>query len=325
MTDPVKVLVTGASGFVGRAVCRVLRAEGHWVRGAVRRAGACSPSTVDEETVTGDLGASTELAAAVAEIDVVVHLAARVHVMRETSDDPLADFMRVNRDGTLRLAEAAVAAGAKRFVFVSTIGVNGDGADRSDRAGYVETDVPRPHSPYSESKWQAELGLAAVGASSGLEVVIVRPPLVYGPGVPGNFLSLLRWAERGVPLPLRNTANRRSMIYVDNLAAFIATCVAHPAAAGETFVISDDEPVSTTALIQDLAHAMGRPALLFPVHRGLVRRVARALGRERVVHQLFGSLVVNASKARSRLGWHAPVTRDEALLATVSWYRDQPR
>lgn len=317
--------MTGASGFVGGAVCRVLRAEGHWVRGAVRRAGSCSSATIDEEVVIGELDNEIQLAAAVDGVDVVVHLAARVHVMRETASDPTAEFMRVNRDGTLRLADATVAEGARRFVFVSTIGVNGDGSEPSDGRAYVETDAPRPHSPYSESKWQAERGLAALVERTSLETVIVRPPLVFGPRVPGNFLALLRWAERGVPLPLGNTANHRSMIYVENLAAFVAICAAHPAAAGETFLISDDEPVSTTALIQELSRALGRRARLFPVHRGLVRWVARALGRERVIRQLFGTLIVDASKARDRLGWHPPVSREQALRETASWYREQPR
>lgn len=316
-----RVLVTGASGFVGRAVCSTLRANGHFVRAALRRPGTGEPVSTDEEIFIRDLGPGADLACAVSGIDVVVHLAARVHVMRETSQDPLAEFLRVNRDGTLQLAAAAVAAGVRRFVFISTIGVNGDGAERSDGRPYLESDAPRPHSPYSESKWAAERGLAEVSARTALEIVIVRPPLVYGPGVPGNFLSLLKWAERGVPLPLGNTGNQRSMIYVGNLAAFIALCVAHPAAAGETFLISDDEPVSTTELIETLARAMDRRARLFPVPRRLVRLASRVLRREKVVHQIFGSLTVNANKARERLGWRAPVERDQAFRDTVSWYR----
>jgi nucleoside-diphosphate-sugar epimerase len=245
--------------------------------------------------------------------------------MRETASDPLAEFRKVNRDGTERLAKQAATQGVKRFVFLSTLGVNGDERDQRgpSPAAFTEADPPRPRNLYSRSKWEAEQALHRLSEAAGLETVIVRAPLVYGTDAPGNFLELIRWTKRGLPLPLGSTRNRRSLIYVENLTDFLALCLRHPLAAGETFLVSDSEAVSTTELIRQIARRRGRPARLFPFPEGLLRPVAKGLGRERTVDRLFGSLVVDAGKARERLQWSPPVSLEEGLTKTMEGYREE--
>lgn len=309
------VLVTGATGFVGRVTCGALRARGLVVRAAVRRANQAL-GVADEEVVVGEIDGATRWDAALDGVDSVVHLAARAHVLRETSRSPEAEYQRVNHDGSAALGAAAAARSIRRFVFASTIGVLGDGRETA----YSEADLPRPISPYGRSKLAAEHALMRIAKDSALELVIVRPSLVYGPGAPGNFARLLEWAYRGWPLPLGGTRNARSLMYVENLAQFFAHCLAHPAAAGETFVISDPEVRSTTALIESLASALHRRARLFAVPSSLVEIAARAVRMQRTYERLFGSLVVDASKARDRLGWSSPVSMDEGLAKTAAWY-----
>lgn len=314
----VRVLVTGATGFVGAALVPALRARGHVVRAALRREPAACDA--DERVVVGDLAPGTDWRAAVDGVDAVVHLAARVHVMHDAAADPLAEFRRVNVEGTVALARAAAAAGVRRFVFVSSIKVNGEGT--APGTAYSERDPPAPRDPYGRSKAEAETALRAVSAETGIEVVIVRPPLVYGPGVRANFLRLLAWAERGVPLPFGAVDNRRSLVYVGNLADALVACVEHPAAAGCVFLVSDGEDLSTGDLVRRIARALGRQPRLLPVPAGLLGGLARLAGRGAEADRLLGSLRVDPSALRERLGWSPPHRVDDALAATARWFTE---
>jgi UDP-glucose 4-epimerase len=308
-----KVLVTGATGFVGSALRARLAASGVEVVPAVR-----SMSGLPHEVAVGNLDASTDWQSALTGCDAVVHLAARVHVMDDTAHNPLALYRATNLDATLNLARQAAQAGVKRFVFISTIKVNGEGRD----APYRETDVPAPEDAYAISKWEAEQGLQRIAADTGLEVVILRPPLVYGPGVGANFLRLMQTVQKGWPLPLGAVRNRRSLLYLGNFVDAIRLCVEHPAAAGQTFLLDDGEAVSTPQLIRALARAMGRPARLLPVPVGVLELAGTLLGRREAVARLTGSLFVDGSAIRSRLGWVPPYTLEQGLAETVAdWQR----
>lgn len=304
-----KVLVTGATGFVGPALCDRLKVAGLTVIPALRRG-----LGLTNEVVTGDIGSSTDWRMALKGCDVVVHLAARVHMMRENVQDPLAMYRATNTDATLNLARQAVAAGVKRFISISTIKVNGEGRD----VAYRETDVPAPEDAYAISKWEAEQGLRQIAAETGLEVVILRPPLVYGPGVKANFLRLLRTVARGWPLPLGAIRNRRSLLYLGNFVDAIRICVEHPAAAGQTFLLDDGEAVSTPDLIRAVAHALGRPARLLAVPVGVLKLAGALLGKRAAVARLTGSLFVDSTSMRTRLGWKPPYTLQQGLEATVA-------
>jgi UDP-N-acetyl-alpha-D-quinovosamine dehydrogenase len=301
----VKVLVTGANGFVGRAVLERLRRDGYAVRAAIRTNSGMLPP--DVERTTGDLHPDRDWSDSLHGVDVVIHLAARVHVMRETAADQLDEYRRVNVDGTVNLASCAAAAGVRRFVFVSTLKVNGE-AGR-----FTEHDGPAPAGPYAQSKHEAEVALRRIAKEHGFEVVIIRPPLVYGPGVQANFGLLMRVIARGIPLPLGAIRNQRSLIGIDNLVDFITACLAHPAAANETFLVADDEDLSTPDLVRRLARAMGRPARLFPMPSSLLRLGASLCGRRDDADRLLNSLQADISKARTRLSWSPPVSVDDAL------------
>ncbi|WP_291346906.1 NAD-dependent epimerase/dehydratase family protein [Desulfobacula sp.] len=260
-------------------------------------------------------------------IDVVIHTAASAHIMNDSAADPLAEFRKVNTAGTLKLARQAVAAGVRRFVFISSVKVNGEKTGRQVegvRRSFSEEDVPEPQDAYAVSKYEAEQGLMAIAEETELEVVIIRPPLVYGPGVKANFRLLMKWVQRGVPLPLGAVHNKRSFVALDNLVNFIIHCMDHPKAANEVFLISDEEDVSTTELLQKMARAFGKRSLLLPVPVGLMTFVAGLLGKRNVADRLFGSLQVDSSKARDLLGWKPVVSMDRALtgvrfgLASVS-------
>ena len=304
-----RVLVTGANGFVGRTLCECLNAHGHIVVPAVRRV-----SGLAGEAVVGEFDGATDWASALAACDAVVHLAARVHVMNDTVQDPLALYRATNTEATLNLARQAVQAGVKRFVFVSTVKVNGEGRDTA----YRETDVPAPEDAYAISKWEAEQGLRRIARETGLEVVILRPPLVYGPGVKANFLRLMRTVEKGWPLPLGAVRNRRSLLYLGNFVDAIRLCVEHPAAAGQTFLLDDGEAVSTPELIRAVARAMGRPARLLAVPVGMLELAGALLGKRAAVARLTGSLFVDSSAIRLRLAWTPPYTMRQGLDATVA-------
>jgi nucleoside-diphosphate-sugar epimerase len=306
-----RLLVTGASGFVGRAVlARAVGESALQVRAAARRH-APSGAAGAENVLVGDLTPDTDWSEALGGVDAVVHAAARVHVMSETAADPLAEFRRVNVAGTLNLARQAAESKVRRFIFISSIKVNGEGT-RPGRP-YTPEDVPAPLDPYGISKHEAEVALRRLAQETNLEMVIIRPVLVYGPGVKGNFLAMMRWLNRGVPLPLRSIENRRSLLALDNLVDFILTCVHHPLASNETFLVSDGEDLSTADLIRRLARAMGRPSRLIPVPSAVLMAGATLVGRREVAQRLIGSLQVDISKARRILSWAPPVSVDEGL------------
>jgi nucleoside-diphosphate-sugar epimerase len=306
----VRVLVTGASGFVGRALVARLQREAGWnVRCAVRGAGVQIAGCA-ETIVMGDIE-RTDFGAAVGGVDAVVHLAARVHHMRD-SDDAAGQYRETNTEATRRLAQHAAAAGVRRFVFLSTVKVNGD-------SGMLrETDETHPAGPYATSKWDAECALRDLAGNTGMEIVIVRPPLVYGPGVRANFAALMRAVVAGVPLPLGAVHNARSLVAVDNLVDFIVTCVRHPAAANEVFFVSDGRDLSTSELVRLIARAAGRRARLLAVPTGALRLLGRMTRRTDAIERLVGSLTVDITKARTRLHWSPPLSVEEGVRRAVT-------
>jgi nucleoside-diphosphate-sugar epimerase len=310
------VLVTGATGFVGRAVCAKLLAESIDVRGPVRDSGCMEKLPVDVQTVPiGGIGPDTDWSEALMGVDTVIHLAARVHVMDDRSGDPLTAFRLVNVEGTERLARMAATQGVKRFVFVSSIKVNGEGTFLGKP--FKADDSPTPVDPYGVSKMEAEQGLLQLARETGLEVVIIRPPLVYGPGVKANFAAMLKLLDKGVPLPFGAIHNQRSLVALDNLVDLIITCINHPQAANQVFLVSDNEDISTTELLNKAANAMGKRPILLPVPVSIMRLGAKFLGKKNVADRLFGSLQVDISKARNLLGWTPPINVDEGLRRTV--------
>jgi UDP-glucose 4-epimerase len=306
-----RVLVTGASGFVGSALlARLVEDHRYPVRAALREAKLNLAGTVDQ-VLTGDLDANTEWESALADVDVVVHAAARVHMLRERESEPLRAFRSVNVEGTLRLAHAAAACGVRRFVFLSTIKVNGESTPpgRPFRAD----DPPAPRDAYAISKREAEDTLFALAVATGMEVVVIRAPLVYGPGVKANFASLMRLLRSGVPLPFGAIDNRRTLIGLDNLVDLIVTCIEHPAAANQTFLAGDGEDLSTTDLLRRLGSALGRPARLIPVPAGCIAWIARVFGQRAIAERLCGSLQADIGKTTTLLGWRPPVDVDTGL------------
>lgn len=313
-----RVLVTGASGFIGRALCRHLLRQGWSVRAATRLAPNATAIPAGAEVVhIAAVGGNTDWSEALVGVDAVVHLAARVHVMHESDPDPLAAFRSVNADGTNHLAVMAAQAGARRFVYVSSIKVNGE---QTTRLPFTEADAPRPRDAYGISKWEAEQALWATASQTGLEVVVVRPPLVYGPDAPGNFNRLLRFIRQGVPLPLSSIRNQRSFMYVENLCDAVRVCLQHPAAAGRTFLLSDGEDISTPELIRLLSGYLGRRSRMFPFPPSLLRAAANLLDRQEEATRLLGSLCVNSSAIRQALGWSPPYSMREALRDTARGY-----
>jgi nucleoside-diphosphate-sugar epimerase len=312
-----RFVVTGANGFVGHALCLEALSRGLDVQPATRS--ACDLLGVGASLAVGSLHESTDWRAALVNCAAVVHLAARVHVMQEEADDPLTDFRRVNVQGTINLANQAAAAGVKRFVYVSSIKVNGEATQllfpfRADGE-------PSPSDAYGISKKEAEEGLRDIAAKTGMEVVIIRPPLVYGPGVKANFASMIRWLESGIPLPLGAIRNRRSLVSLVNLVDLIIICLTHPAAANQTFMVSDGEDVATTELLRRMGKAMGQSARLVPVPEGLLKLMASLLGKSDMAQRLCGSLQVDISKTRELLGWTPPQTLDEGLAQAALWFK----
>jgi nucleoside-diphosphate-sugar epimerase len=310
------ILITGVTGFVGGALVKRLMAGGACggVVASLRRLDASLPDGVKLVQV-GDLLPTTDWSMALQQVDAVVHCAARVHVMQDSANNPLEAYRHVNVQGTLNLAQQAAQAGARRFVFVSSIKVNGEAT--LPGKPFRADDEPAPLDPYGLSKMEAEQGLREFSAQTGMEVVIVRPPLVYGPGVKANFASMMRWLAKGVPLPLGAIHNTRSMVALDNLVDCLVTCLKHPAAAGQTFLVSDGEDVSTSQLLRRTAHAMGKPARLLPVPAVFLQWGASLLGKGDVAQRLCGSLQVDISKTRQLLGWSPPLTLDQGLKKAV--------
>lgn len=316
------VLLTGASGFVGKAVLEGLLSRDYSVVAALRNA----PSTPDSRVAVArfeTLDGETQWHAALAGVETVIHSAARVHVMNDTEADPLAAFRKVNVEGTLNLARQAVNAGVKRFVFVSSIKVNGEGTEKG--RPYTADDVPAPADPYGVSKMEAEEGLRALSRETGLEVVIIRPVLVYGPGVKANFLAMMRWLDKRIPLPFGAIDNRRSLVALGNLADLVITCVNHPGAANQTFLVSDGEDLSTTGLLQRMAAALGRRAMLLPVPSSVLELAAGLLGKRSLSQRLCGSLQVDIEKTRTLLGWTPPISVDQALGLAARDYQEKSR
>lgn len=309
------ILVTGANGFVGRAaLSRLTREPDVHLRGAVRRKGLSLPAGI-ETAIVGDLAEETDWIAALRGVDVVVHAAARVHVMRDAAANPLAEFRRTNVGGTLGLARQAAAAGVGRFVFLSSIKVNGEGT--APGRPFRASDTPHPADPYGVSKLEAEEGLRSIGSETGMETVIIRPVLVYGPGVKANFRAMMNWLKRGIPLPFGAVHNRRSLVALDNLVDLIAVCVRSPAAANRVFLVCDGEDLSTTELLRRMAAALGVKPRLVPVPAALLKNAAKMLGHGDLAQRLFGSLQVDIGETRRILGWHPPVPVDAALAAAA--------
>ena len=318
------VLVTGANGFIGRALCKRMPADGYQVRGAVRdrRQMTVLPSGVERAQI-GNIGPKTDWSKALAGIAGIVHLAARVHVMHDSAADPLSAFRQVNVAGTERLAQQAAEAGVKRMVYLSSVKVNGEETEVRGRRpeegrgvlqyARTEKDVPDPQDPYAVSKCEAERVLREIAVDTGLEVVILRPPLVYGPGVRGNLLKLQRLVSTGMPMPLASIRNRRSLIYVGNLVDAIITCLVHPKAAGETFLVSDGRDLSTSELIRLMAEAMGRKACLLPFPPSLLKIMGKLTGRSAEIERVVGSFCVDSRKIRTMLGWKPLFTVEEGM------------
>ena len=321
------VLITGANGFAGRSVCRLLLKRGWRVRAAVRdptQADALR-NTLDapedlEVVLVQNIGPDTHWKELFRECKAVVHLAARVHMMRDHAVDPLGEFRRVNREATIKLAGDAVAAGVRKFLFASTVKVNGED---SGIGGFRESDPPAPADPYAISKFEAEQALLALAQAGTLDVTILRPPLMYGPGVKGNFLSLLRAVAKGLPLPLGAVANRRSLLYVENFADSIAAALAQPRAASRVFLVSDGDDMSTPEIVRRVARALGRPARLLSVPRRLLLLAGSCCGNRAAVERLVGNLAVDITSIRTDLGWTPPFAVDAGLLATARWYRER--
>ena len=308
-----RVLVTGANGFVGQAFCKEAIARGINTSAATRSYCEILPNI--KGFVVGDIHKETDWSMALKDRDVVIHLAARVHVMLDSADDPLTEFRKVNTVGTEHLARSAAANGVKRFVYISSVKVNGE--ETTGNQSYSENSLPNPQDPYSISKWEAEQELQRVAEETGLEVVIVRTPLVYGADVKGNFAQMISVLKRGLPLPFASVRNKRSLIYVGNLVDALLLCATHPAAAGQTYLVSDGEDLSTSDLLHNLSTAMGRASRLFKFPITLLKIAGRLTGKSKQTDRLLGSLQVDSSKIRRELGWLPSYSVKQGLQKTL--------
>jgi nucleoside-diphosphate-sugar epimerase len=309
-----KVLVTGANGFVGKNLCRQLLAENYTVNAAVRE--VCDFSNQVEIYPVGNIDEHTNWEVALIGCDTVFHLAARVHVLKDNSNNPLMEFRRVNTIATEHLARSAVAKGIKRFVYVSSIKVNGEEANRP----YSELDTPNPRDAYGISKLEAEKVLKKIAKETGLEVVIVRPPLVYGEGVKGNFGQMMIVLKKGIPLPFSSIKNLRSLIYVENLVSALMLCAIHPNASGQTYLVSDGHDLSTPDLLCCIGNAIKRPARLFACALVILKFLGKLTGKSNEINRLLGSLQVDSRKIRNELGWIPPFTFYDGISRTVQGY-----
>ncbi len=308
-----KVLITGVTGFVGKELCAELLSQGHEILVAVRTKVAAIKNV--EMTMVGEIDRGTDWSTALRDVDVVIHLAARVHVMHDTVVDPLAEFRKVNVDGTLNLALQAAKAGIKRFIFISSVKVNGELTEIDQP--FTENDTANPQDAYGVSKFEAEQGLLKISQETGMEIIIIRPPLIYGAGVKANFASMMRAVKRGMPLPLGAIHNQRSFVYVGNLVSLITKCIDHPVAANQVFLVSDGHDLSTTKLLQECANAFGVKVRLLPVPQKLIEVGAAMLGKRAVAQRLCGNLQVDITKARTLLGWEPPFSVQVGLKATA--------
>ena len=309
------IAVTGANGFIGRALCDHLEKKGVSVRRLVKR----SYSHLSSEFEIGDIGKETDFSKALIGVSTVIHCAARVHVINESAPDSMVEFRRINSSATIRLAQESYKAGVRRFIFLSSIKVNGE----LTKLGHPFTpevfSCPKDH--YGASKYEAEVGLTALAKETGMEIVIIRPPLVYGPGVRANFLSMMNWLSRGLPLPLGAiTKNKRSLIYIENLIDMIIICTTHAAAANQIFLVSDGEDLSTKELLERMALAMGLPSKLIPIPVPLIFLITKLIGRPDIYNRLCGTLQINLTKTEELLGWSPRVSLDEGLRKTAEHF-----
>ncbi|HEY0665516.1 MAG TPA: NAD-dependent epimerase/dehydratase family protein [Gallionella sp.] len=315
------LLITGASGFIGEALCEEAVAQGFKVKGATRSEVNFGGGV--DNVIVDQIDGSTDWALALKNVEVVIHLAARVHVMRDTAADPLAEFRRVNLHGTTNLAKQAASHKVRRFVYVSTIKVNGERTAEGQR--FKASDQVDPQDNYAVSKWEAEQELRKIAHETGMEIVIIRPPLLYGPAVKGNFLSLLRAVDKGIPLPLASIRNARSMLYLGNLTDILLRCVTAPVAAGKTYLVRDGEDISMPDLVRLLGEGMGKRVRLFPLPLGLLGKLAAVAGRSAAFDRTTGSLLIDDAPIREELGWKPKFTLREGLQATARWYQQQGR
>ena len=314
------ILVTGSTGFIGQALITQLDIHSFKPLASVRKQTSLFSSHI-KQMAGGDILPNTAWKEALSNIDIVIHLAARVHVMNDTNTNPLAEFRKVNTEGTLNLARQAADSGVKRFIFLSSIKVNGEVTDLN--SPFLSKDTYVPSDPYGLSKYEAEQGLKKFAKETGMEVVIIRPPLVYGPNVKANFLSMMKWLYKEVPLPLGSIHNKRSLVALENLIDLIIACINHPAAANQTFLVSDDEDLSTTDLLQRMTKALGKPSRLLPIPSNIITLGATLLGKSAVAQRLCGSLQVDISHTKNTLGWKPPVSVGEALQKTADAYLSQ--
>ena len=312
------ILITGASGFVGSALCNALADRGCPVRRAVRNCGMTLAKNSDI-AVVGEIDGRTQWDKTLIGVDCVIHLAARTHMVEAADEMTLALYRRINVDGTQHLAESASRCGVRRIVFLSSIKVNGEFTDGG--APFTEHDLPRPQDAYGITKWEAEQALRRVAADHGLEVIILRPPLVYGPGVKGNMLRLMRLIKHGAPLPFASIRNQRSLIYVGNLVQAILLCTCVPVVGAHTYLVSDGEDVSTPELAERLGNALGIAARLFPVPKSVLALVGKLVRREHEIARLTNSLQINSMKIRTELGWIPRCSLAEGLADMAHWYR----
>jgi nucleoside-diphosphate-sugar epimerase len=310
------ILLTGATGFIGFTLAQALLQQGYSLKAAVRHTSTNLPSTIQQIAIS-NLLPDTDWKTACVEVNTVIHLAARAHILNDTATDPLAAFRETNTAGTLNLARQAADAGVRRFIFISSIGVNGN---QTFGKPFTAADTPNPAEPYAISKHEAEIGLHQIAFETGMEVVIIRPPLVYGANAPGNFGRLIHTLARGIPLPLGSIHNHRSLVALPNLIDLITTCIDHPAAANQTFLVSDGEDLSTTQLLTRLGQALDKPARLLPLPQKLLETTLNILGKQAIAQRLCGNLQIDMTHTCQTLNWIPPVSVDEALHQTAKAY-----
>jgi nucleoside-diphosphate-sugar epimerase len=308
-----KILVTGANGFVGKFLCDELFQQGFSVRAGGRSANSAIATV--ETVIIGAIDSETDWSNALQDIDVVIHLAARVHVMADDAVDPLEVYRKVNTLGTLNLAQQAVEQGVKRFIFLSSIKVNGEHTELDKP--FNENDIPNPQDNYGLSKYEAEQGLFLIAQKTEMDIVVIRPPLIYGSGVKANFARMMNVVKRGIPLPFGAIYNKRSVVYMGNLVSLILRCIDHPAAANQVFLVSDGCDISTTELLRACATALGVKARLLPMPQTWIESGASLLGKQAIVQRLCGSLQVDITKAKQHLGWSPPFQLAEGLKLTT--------